>query len=216
MTTKTSTQVKQELDDLLYESTVDDAPWTAAVKRRALNRAIRGSFPNFKQMKIDTASITLAANTYRYALSALTDLEPFDKAAIMRVSLQPSASDTDDDWMILRRCAQEFDGTHWQLHIPPDIADSYAGQKLALYYYTRLPELTFDGYDTLPAQFVNYVVYAAAADLIRRFMQGGSDFNVDLYPQLLAEYRDKAERELQRNTVLPIACLVAPRREGDL
>lgn len=214
MATKTSAQIEAELDDLLYEPTVDAAPWTEAIKQRALNRAIRGSFPNFKNLKIDTTTVTLSSTTLIYSLSAITDIEPIEGIGIFRAAIQPTTAG-EDDYIPLRRIVQEWTGTAWQLHVPSDIASTYTTQKLALYYYTRLTELLFTDVaaDVLQTQFVNHVLYAAAADLVRRFMQGGSNYDIKLYSQILAEYRDKALMELQRNTVLPIPVLVA-RREG--
>jgi hypothetical protein len=204
--TKTSTQVKAELDSMLYEDVADSAPWEVATKRLAINRAIRGSYPHFKLPTFST-STTLASGTYVYT-TTLTSTNDLGGYAICQVYLEPETGD-EEDWRPLRRCTQDWNGTYWRLHVPPDIVENNDGHDLRIHYYTPLTELAFSGSDTLDSRFVNYVVYQAAADLIMRFLQGGSDFNTDLYIPLLREYKEQAAKELHNNVVYQIPCWIA-------
>lgn len=208
MATKTSTQITQELNDLLSEDTVNAAPWTAAVKQRALNRAIRGSWPYFKVEKKDE-SVTLVANTFIYSLAAITDIQSH---GLNRVYLEPVVST--QDWAPLRRVEQRKANDVWYLYVPESIVSYYAGQKLRLHYYTAPTELTFAGTDTLDERFVNYVVYTALVELFQIAMVGGSDFNVDTYAALIPQYRNDAAAELKKNLIMEQTALVGLRSEA--
>ena len=195
MSTKTSTQIVQELNDLLSEDTVDAAPWTADVKHRAINRAIRGSYPHFK-VERKNESVTLASGTYIYSLSAITDIE---EHGVNRVYVEPLTADA--EWVPLRRVEQRLADAVWYLYVPDNIGDAYCGKKLRIHYYAAPTELTFAGSDTLDARFCNYVVFKALCDLFQIAMVGGSDFNVDTYAALIPQYQNAAGVELKNNTV---------------
>jgi len=214
MATKTSAQIKQELDDLLYEDTVDAAPWDLTVKRRALNRAIRGSYPHFKVPTFDATNVTLASSTYAYTLTTgFTLMEDLGGYAVSQVYLQPLV--TSLDWVPLRRVTQDYNGANWRLHVPENIADGNAGRLLRVHFVQRVAELLFTGVaaDVLDTRFVNHVVYKAAYDLISRFLQGGSDYNTDLYLPLWKEYKDIAAQELHNNVVYMLSW-IGVRTEG--
>lgn len=197
MSSKTSTQIKQELDDLLGEDAVDAAPWTAAVKQRAINRAVRGSYPHFKTER-KNETVTLVASTYIYSLSAITDIE---EHGINRVYVEPL--NTGSDYVPLRRVEQRLADGVWFLYVPEDIVAGYAGQKLRLHYYAAPIELLFTGVaaDVLDVRFVNHVVYAACADLYEIGMLEGSVFDVDTLATLVPVRQQQAALELKNNTV---------------
>ncbi len=217
MATKTYIDVKQELDDLLLEDTPDNPPWTAARKQRALNRAIRSSWPNFKIAKENASAVTLAASTYRYNLTnaGITDIGDMGNGVgIVQVLVEPPTSA--QDYVPLRTCTQSFDGASWYLHVPERIADGgYAGKKLELRYYARVPEfVAFDETDLIPAEFSNYVIYTAAVDLFGLYAQGGSDFNVEDLLKLIPLYTAKAVEEKKENTVYCMPVWVGVRSES--
>ncbi len=214
MGTKTYTEVKQELDDLLLEDTLDNPPWTLARKQRALNRALRSCWPNFKIAKENASAVTLAASTYRYNLTTagITDIGDMGNGVgIVQALVEPLASN--QDYTPLRTCTQSFDGTNWYLYVPERIVDGgYAGKKVKLRYYARVPEFTQA--DNIPAEFANYVIYTAAADLFGLYAQGGSDFNVEDILKLIPLHTAKAAQELKANTVYCMPILVGVRAEA--
>lgn len=210
MAIKTSTEIKQELDDLLSEDTVDAAPWTESVKQRAINRAIRDAWPYFKVEKKDE-SIELAATTFIYSLAAIADIED---RGINRIYIEPE--DASVDWYPTRRIQQMRVDQTWFLYVPEDLASGYAGHALRLHYYTRPAELSFNGEptDVLDARFADYVVYRALCDLFQIAMLGGSDFNVDVYAAQIPIYEKRAMLALKENTVLEMPALVGMRSES--
>ncbi len=214
MATKTSTEVKQDLDDLLLEDTVDAEPWTAVRKRRAINRAVRASWPHFKVAVENTTAVTLASGTYAYSLSAVTNIEDIGNGVgIVQVLVEPDSSDL--DYLPLRRVQQARDGTTWRLYVPEGTVEAYDTKKLKLRYYRRLVEFSaWDGTETIPAEFANYVVYAAAAELFGLYAQGGSDFNVEDMLKLIPRYEQRAAEELKKNTVYCMPVLVGVRSEA--
>jgi hypothetical protein len=210
--TKTSAEVKQELDDLLLEDTVDADPWTLDRKRRAINRAIRSSWPNFKLPRENATAVALAADTYKYPLSAITDIEDVGNGVgIVQVLLEPLT--TGSDWIQQRQCTQSRDASGWNLYVPERLPLAYAGKKCKLRYYARLAEFVlWNGAEVIPAEISNYVVYSAAADLFGLFAQGGSDFNVEDLIKLIPLYQQRAQTELQRNTVHCMPIMVGIRK----
>ncbi len=218
MSTKTSADIKQELDDLLLEDTLDAAPWTLERKQRAINRAIRSTWPNFKIQKQDMATVTLAAATYTYSLAGLPDIGDMGNGVgICQVMLEPQAQE--QDWVPLRTVTQSQDGSTWYLHVPERIVDANVGRRLKLRYYARLPEFTSSefalGTGALASEFANYVIYAAAIDLFGLYAQGGSDYNVEDTLKLLPVYTQRALSELKANTVYCMPILVGVRAEGN-
>src|SRR5574341_129349 len=216
MATKTDTQVKQELDDLLLEDTVDAAPWTLARKQRTINRAIRSCWPNFKIPKENATAVTLAANTYIYSLSAITDIEDVgNNVGICQTLLEPNISTI--DWIPLRTVKQNRQGTTWTLYIPESLPLTWAGKHLKLRYYAKVPEFSlWNGTETIPAEVSNYIAYRAAVELFGLFAQGGSDYNVDFVMKLIPIYDARAQMELKQNTVysMPIWVGVRPEHSG--
>lgn len=216
MATKTDTQIKQDLDDLLLEDTVDAAPWTLARKQRAINRAIRSSWPHFKIPKENATAVTLAANTYIYSLAAITDIEDSgNNVGVLQVLLEPNISTI--DWIPLRTVKQNRQGTTWTLYIPESLPLTFAGKKLKLRYYAKVSEFSlWNGTETIPAEFSNYIAYTAAVDLFGLYAQGGSDFNIEDLLKLIPLYTARAQQELSANTVysMPIWVGVRPERSG--
>lgn len=205
---------------MLYEDTVDDPPWDLQVKRRAINRAIRSSWPYFKVAAYDATTL-LVAGAYAYALTTagFADMKDMGGYAVIQVFLEPDSGDP-LDWRPLRRVTQDcFAGTpaaspQWRIHVPPDVVDRHAGRHLRVHFYESAPELTWTGSDTLDARYCNYAVYRAAWDLISRFLQGGSDYNTDLYVPLWQEYEKVWNREQHDNLDYQMPCMVGVRAEG--
>ena len=202
MAIKISTQILDDLNDLLAEDTLNAAPWTALVKQRAVNRAIRGSYPHFKVEK-KNETVTLAAGTYIYSLSAITDIE---EHGINRVYVEPATSDA--EWIPLRRVEQRLADGVWYLYVPDDIGDTYSGKKLRIHYYAAPAEITDWSGGTLEARFVNYVIFKALADLFQIAIAVGDDDKVDAHTLLIPQYAQAAADELRKNTVFEAPRLV--------
>ncbi len=222
MVTKTSAEIKQELDDLLLEDTPDAAPWTLARKQRAINRAMRSAWPTLKIPKENASTVTLAAATYKYSLATITDIGDMGNGVgICQVLLEPPSgalAPQSQDWIQLRTVTQSIDGSNWYLYVPEHIVDNNAGRKLKLRYYARPAEFTqveLDaGAGAIPSEFANYVVFSAAVDLFGLYAQGGSDYNVEDILKLIPLYSARAQAELKQNTVYSMPMLVGIRAEA--
>ncbi len=216
MGAKTSAEIKRKLDDLLLEDTPDLAPWTVERKRRAINRAIRSTWPNFKIAKENASAVVLATGIYKYSLVDVRDIDDMGNGVgICQVLLEPRTQY--QDWVPLRAVRQSQDGSTWYLHVPKRIADANRGRRLKLRYYTRLLEFTAsqfsDGSGTLASEFANYVIYTAAVDLFGLYAQEGSDDNVEDMLKLIPFYAQRAQTEWKANTVYCMPILVGVRAQ---
>lgn len=118
----------------------------------ALKQAIAASWPMIKLRQYEAEAVTLAANTFTYALSGLSQT-PSDNG-IARVYLHHAANEPPRR---LRGCRQYYDqddGT-WTLVVPPDIVAAYAGKALDIEYQYPHPTITnLDETITLPYDYL--------------------------------------------------------------
>ena len=195
MSTKTSTQVLTRVRALIYQATTDEAPLELDYKKSAINAAVLGLWPQCKVAKYDATNVVLKTGTYVYTLSTgFTTMQDLGGYAVCQVFLEPQSSDA--DWLPLRRVTQDLNAGAWRLHLPPEIVEGYVDKKLRVHFYARVPELDWTGEaaDVLDERYFNTVCYQAASDLIARFMQGGSSYDTDLYPQIWKYYLEQAVR----------------------
>ncbi len=214
MATKTSTEILADLNDILQENSVGAAPWTLDVKKRAINRAIRSTWPHFKIARENTTAVVLSGTIFKYSLAAITDIEDLGGGVgICQVLVQPYSN---RDYIPLRRCLQSRDATGWNLHVPEDVVALYNGQTLKLRYYARVPEfVTWAGGETVPEEFANYIIIEAALNLLEMGLAGRGEYDADELKPRINYYTAKALQEKQANTVYCMDVLVGVRAEAN-
>ncbi len=159
--------------------------FTEEQKLEAVNVAIDNAWPQARRTLQDS-SIVLASTTYTYTPTAVPEEEGFAQAYVTYTSVP--------DIGPLRGLRQVQNGAAWTIVVPMDVAASYVGQTLKLYYHARHARAAVAG-DTVTLPLA-YLWAEAAKWLCAAMMVKGATFDAEPYEKLLVLYQRDREKAL--------------------
>lgn len=192
----TRSALRSDLND--YTNDSGDTIWSESQKNLAINLAIRAAWPDLRATKTN-ASLTLAAASYIYTVSAMTRAPwGYSQVYIETAVTTP--------YVLLRSAEQKNDDGTWRLYLGKDDVDDNDGKTLHIWWHEQYAELDADASTTeLPRA---YMLYQSLFEVCKMESLKGHHTDVQAFVQNAPDFLEVAIRERQKHMTLPVVAYV--------